>query len=151
MDFSTPGFPVLQHLQEFAQTHFHESVMPSNHLILCHPLLLPSIFPSIKVFSNDLALCIQWPRYWSFSINLELIDRCKSHIFCLYKGSREQNIYNPDASLHFGVFLRAFPQPRGEMETDDLCSLPSVKTIFSKMQSEIILALKCICWQDHER
>ena len=45
-----------------------ESVMPSNHLILCHPLLLrPSIFPSIRVFSNELALRIRWPKYWSFS------------------------------------------------------------------------------------
>ena len=45
--------------------------MPSNHLILCHSLLLPpSIFPSIKVFSNELALCIRWPKYWSFSFNI---------------------------------------------------------------------------------
>ena len=45
-----------------------ESVMPSNHLILCHPLLLlPSIFPSIRVFSNELSLCIRWLKYWSFS------------------------------------------------------------------------------------
>ena len=48
-----------------------ESVMPSNHLILCHPLLLlPSIFPSIRVFSNESALCIRWPKYWSFSFNI---------------------------------------------------------------------------------
>ena len=48
-----------------------ESVMPSNHLILCHPLLLPpSIFPSIRVFSNESALCIRWPNYWSFSFNI---------------------------------------------------------------------------------
>ena len=48
-----------------------ESVMPSNHLILCRPLLLlPSIFPSIRVFSNELALCIRWPKYWSFSFNI---------------------------------------------------------------------------------
>ena len=48
-----------------------ESVMPSNHLILCHPLLLlPSIFPSIKVFSNESALHIRWPKYWSFSFNI---------------------------------------------------------------------------------
>ena len=47
-----------------------ESVMPSNHLILCHPLLLPSIFPSIRVFSNESALPIRWPKYWSFSFNL---------------------------------------------------------------------------------
>ena len=48
-----------------------ESVMPSNHLIFCHPLLLlPSIFPSIRVFSNETALCIKWPKYWSFSFNI---------------------------------------------------------------------------------
>ena len=48
-----------------------ESVMPSNHLILCHPfLLLPSIFPSIRVFSNESALHIRWPKYWSFSFNI---------------------------------------------------------------------------------
>ena len=47
------------------------SVMPSNHLILCHPLLLlPSIFPSIRVFSNELILCIRWPEYWSFSFSI---------------------------------------------------------------------------------
>ena len=46
------------------------SVMPSNHLILCHPLLLlPSVFPSIRVFSNESILCIRWPKYWSFSIS----------------------------------------------------------------------------------
>ena len=48
-----------------------EWVMPSNHLILCHPLLLlPSIFPSIRVFSNELALRIRWPKYWSFSFSI---------------------------------------------------------------------------------
>ena len=50
---------------------FIESVMPSNHLILCHPLLLlPSIFPSIRVFSNESALHISWPKHWSFSFNI---------------------------------------------------------------------------------
>ena len=48
-----------------------DSVMPSNHLILCHPLLLPpSIFPSIRVFSNESVLCIRWPEYWSFSFSI---------------------------------------------------------------------------------
>ena len=48
-----------------------ESVVPSNHLILCHPLLLlPSIFPSIRVFSSESVLCIRWPNYWSFSFNI---------------------------------------------------------------------------------
>ena len=68
MDCSTPGFPVHHQLPELAQTH--ELVMPSNHLILCHPLLPPSIFPSIRVFSNESALCIRWPKYWSFSFNI---------------------------------------------------------------------------------
>ena len=50
-----------------------ESVMPSNHLILCHPLLLlPSIFPSIRVFSSESFLCIRWPKYWSFSSSMSL-------------------------------------------------------------------------------
>ena len=49
-----------------------ESVMPSNHLILCHPLLLSSIFPSIWVFSYELALCIRWAKYWSFSFSISL-------------------------------------------------------------------------------
>ena len=47
-----------------------ESVMPSNHLILCHPLLLPSIFPSIRVFFNESVLHIRWPKFWSFSFNI---------------------------------------------------------------------------------
>ena len=48
-----------------------ESVMPSNHLILCHPIFLPpSIFPSIRVFSNESVLCIRWPKYWSFSFSI---------------------------------------------------------------------------------
>ena len=50
-----------------------ESVMPSNHLILCRPLLLlPSIFPSIRIFSNESALHIRWPKYWSFTFNISL-------------------------------------------------------------------------------
>ena len=51
---------------------FIESVMPSNPLIFCHPLLLPSIFSSMSVFSNELALCIRWPKYWSFSFSISL-------------------------------------------------------------------------------
>ena len=52
-----------------------KSVMPSNHLILCHPLLLsPSIFPSIRVFSDESALCIRWPKYWSFSFSISPSD-----------------------------------------------------------------------------
>ena len=68
MDCSTPGFPVLTTSQSLLKLMSTEPVMPSNHLILCRPLLLlPSIFPSIRIFSNELALCIRWPKYWSFS------------------------------------------------------------------------------------
>ena len=67
MDCSTPGFPVHHQLPELMSI---QSVMTSNHLILCNPLLLPSsIFPSIRVFSNESALHIRWPKYWSFSFN----------------------------------------------------------------------------------
>ena len=69
MECSMPGLPVLHHLPELAQFVSIESVMPSNHLILCHPLLLlPSILPSIRVFSNESALHIKWPKYCCFSI-----------------------------------------------------------------------------------
>ena len=75
-DFSQPhglqhaSFPVFHYLLELAQTMSIELVMPSNHLILCCPLLLlPSLFPSIRVFSTESAY-IRWPKYWSFSFNI---------------------------------------------------------------------------------
>ena len=70
-DRSTPGLPVHHQLLESTQLMSIESVMPSSHLILCRPLLLlPSIFPSIRVFSNESVLRIRWPKYWSFSFNV---------------------------------------------------------------------------------
>ena len=70
MDCSMPGFHALHYILKFAHTHVSESVMPSNCLILCHPLsVLPSIFPRIRVFSNELAFCISRPQYLSFSIS----------------------------------------------------------------------------------
>ena len=70
MDCSTPGLLVHHQLLESTKPMSIESVMPFNHLILCHPLLLPSIFSSIRVFSNELALHIRWPKYCSFSFNI---------------------------------------------------------------------------------
>ena len=71
MGCSMPGFPVLHQLPELAQTHIHWVSEPSNHLILCRPLLfLPSIFPSIRVFSNESVLLVRWPKYWSFSFSI---------------------------------------------------------------------------------
>ena len=71
MDWSMPGFPVLQHLPKFAKLMSIELVMPSNHLILCHPLLfLPSTFPSIRISSNESAVHFRWPKHWSFSFSI---------------------------------------------------------------------------------
>ena len=71
MNDSTPGVPVHHQLPEFTQIHVHwvsDAIQPSH---LCRPfLLLPSIFPSIRVFSNESALHIRWPKYWSFSFNI---------------------------------------------------------------------------------
>ena len=71
MDCSTPHFAVYHQLPKPTQTQSVESVMLFNHPILCRPLLLlPSIFPSMKVFSNESVLCISWPKYWSVSISI---------------------------------------------------------------------------------
>ena len=71
MDSSMPGFPVLHYLPELAQTHVHwvGDAIQSSHP-LPPPLLLPSIFPRIRVFSNELTLCIRWPKYWNFSFSI---------------------------------------------------------------------------------
>ena len=72
MDCSKPGLPVHHQLPEFTQTHLHwvgDAIQPSHH----HPLLLlPSIFPSIRVFSNESVLCMKWPKSWSFSFDISL-------------------------------------------------------------------------------
>ena len=70
MDCSTPGFLSIIHSHGLLKLMSTESVMPSNHLILCHLLLLLSIFPSIRGFSNESVLYIRWPKYWSFSFSI---------------------------------------------------------------------------------
>ena len=67
---STPGFPVFHHFRSILKFMSIKLVMLSNHLILCHPLPLPSVFPSIRVFSNESSLSIRWPKYWSFSFSI---------------------------------------------------------------------------------
>ena len=74
-DCSMPVFPVLLYLLKFAQTLSIELVMPSKyHFLCCHLLLLPSILPSIRVFSNGSVLHIRWPKYWSFSFSISPSD-----------------------------------------------------------------------------
>ena len=71
MNHSTPGLPVQHQLLEFTQLTCIKLVMPSSHLILCHPLLLlPPIPPNIRVFSNESTLRMRWPKYWSFSLSI---------------------------------------------------------------------------------
>ena len=71
MDCSTPGLLSITNSRTLLKLMSIESVMPSNHLIFCHPLLLPpSTFPSIRVFSNESTLRIGWPKYWSFSFSI---------------------------------------------------------------------------------
>ena len=71
MNHSTPGLPVHHQLPELTQTHVPQVSDATNHLILCHPLLLlPPILPSIRVFSNESALRMRWPKYWSFSFSI---------------------------------------------------------------------------------
>ena len=73
MNHSTPGLPVHHQLRSPPKPMSIELMMPSNHLILCPPLLLlSSIFPSARVFSNESTLCIRWPKYWSFSFSISL-------------------------------------------------------------------------------
>ena len=81
MNCNMPGFPVLQYLPEFVQIHIYWVMMASSHLILCLSLLcLCSIFPNIRVFSNESPLCIRWPKYWSFSISICPSDECSASI-----------------------------------------------------------------------
>ena len=70
MDCSTPGLSSITDSRSLLKLMSIESVMPSNHLIFCHPLLPPSIFPRIRVFSNESVLPIRWPKYWSFSLSI---------------------------------------------------------------------------------
>ena len=71
MDCSRPGFPVHHYLPELCKLMSIKSVMPSNHFIFCHPLLLlPSVFPNIRVFSNASVLPIRWPKYWNLSFSI---------------------------------------------------------------------------------
>ena len=70
MDYNTSGFPVHHQLLELAKTHVNQVGDAIQHLIICCPLLVPSVFPSIRVFSCESVLCIKWPKYWSFSSSI---------------------------------------------------------------------------------
>ena len=91
-----------------------ELVMPSNHLILCHPLLLPpSIFPSIRIFSNESALHIRWPKYWSFSFSISPSNECSGLIsfridsfdFLAVQGTLKSLLQHHSSKAFFGTQL----------------------------------------------
>ena len=83
MDRSMPCFLSITNTQSLLKLMSIQSVMPFNHLILCHPrLFLPLIFPSIRIFSNESALCIRWPKYWSFSFNIRPSNEHPGLISC---------------------------------------------------------------------
>ena len=100
MNCSMPGFLVLHHRWSLLKLLSIESMMPSNHLVLCRPLLLlPSIFPTITVFSNESALCIRWPKYWSFSINkINKADKTLHGLYILGVRGRRWLIRGPQVS-----------------------------------------------------
>ena len=83
VDCSTQGLPVHHQLPEFTQTHVHW-VGDATHLILCHPLLPPSIFPSIRDFSKELVLYNRWPKYWTFSFSISPSNAYSLGLNCLH-------------------------------------------------------------------
>ena len=99
-----------------------ESVIPSNYLILCHPLLLlPSIFPSIRVFSNESALCIRWSKYWSFSFNISPSSEYSEFISfglisLLSMGRRRRGGQDEMVGWHHGLNGHKFEQALGDGE-----------------------------------
>ena len=103
-----------------------ESVMPSNHLILCHPLFLPpSIFPSIRVFSNESVLRIRWPKYWSFSLSISPSNDCSGLIsfridwldFLAVQELQESSPAPQFKSINFSVLSFFFLQSNSHIHT----------------------------------
>ena len=131
MNCSMPGLPVHHQLPEFIQLMSIESVMPSSHLILCRPLLLlPSIFPSIKVLSSEWVLHITWPKYWSFSFSISPSNEYSNGIL-LSHIKEWTNASNIAATLI--VILSEVSQDK-----DKYCMMPIICTILKNGTNELI-------------
>ena len=94
VNYSMPSFPAFHYLPEFAQIHVHWIMMPSTHLILCHPLLLlPAVFPSIRkvTFFSELALHTRWLKYWSSNFNISPSNEYSFSLF--FKGNIARSIF----------------------------------------------------------
>ena len=116
MDCSTPGFSVLHRLLEFAQTHVHCVDDAIHHLVLYCPLLLPSMFPSIRVFSNESALSIRWPKYWSFSFSFSINLSNEYSVLIFFRMDWLDLAVQGQGASHPRPSLRPLP-------SSDLCSL----------------------------
>ena len=140
MDCSMPGFSVL-HLPEFAQIHVHRV---SDHLILCHPLLLlPSVFPSISVFSSESALRIRWPKYWSFSFNISPSNE--------YSGPISFRMDWLDLLAVQGTVQESSPTPQFKSINSLALSLlygPTLTSIHDYWKNHSF-ALTDLCWQSN--
>ena len=116
MDCTMPGFPVLHISRSLLKFISTESVMPSNYLIFCCLLhLILSIFPSSRVFSNELAVCIRWPKYWSFSSSIGPSNECLGLIFfwspCSPRDSQESSPEPQFESMPSSNVVLFFHQP----------------------------------------
>ena len=155
VDCSTPGFPVHHNSQSLLKLMSIMSMMPSNHLIFCHPLLLPpSIFPSIRVFSNKSVLHIRWPKYWSFSFSIILSNEYSGLIsfridwldLLAVQGTLKSLLqhHSSKASIlrHSAFFIvqlsHPFPtelslKPKGDTKEAKILSLPFFLSIYLSM------------------
>ena len=124
------GFPVLNHLWSLLKLMSIESVMPSNHLILCHPLLLPSVFPSIRVFSNESVLRIRCPKHWSFSFSIS-----------------PSNGYSGLISFRIDWFDLLTVQ--GTQESSPTSQFKSIISSVLSLLYSPILTSKCDYWKNH--
>ena len=151
VDYSMPGFPAFTISWNLLKLMSIESMMPSNHLILCHPLLLlPSIFPSIRVFSNQLALQIRWPKCWSFSFSISPSSEYSGLIFFrvdwfdflavqeTLRSLLQHHSWRASILQHSAFFMVQLSHPY--MTTGKITSL-TIQTFVSKV---MFLLFKCI-------
>ena len=133
-----------------------ESVMPSNHLILCHPLLLPSIFPSIRVFSNESVLFIRWPKYWSFSFSISPSNEYSGLISfrtdwfdllavqgtlkSLLTTTQFKSIKSSPLSFHYGPTLTSIHDDWKNHSFDKITFVSKVMSLLFNMLSRLIVA-----------
>ena len=111
-DCSTPGLPVHHQLLEFTQTHVHwvgEAIQPSHPLLSL--LLPPSVFPSIRVFYNELAPLIRWPKYWSFGFSIRLPDLCNCGVALVADGVLERRVSGKRRNPHAWSVLSGSGSP----------------------------------------